>query len=185
MPTPFTRCQFISQHTQTECDNWYPYEEGQRFCPNHRLQNLNREDNNTKPVSALSNDRIQQLNDKVAQYQELSIPEIVEHIRNIESKIKELEFDRRAATIAKRNLEDRLTEEERANLREASKSYGKVEEISAKPKKIKSLEEKAKNRKEGFSAWAARLGMKNVEELMLMDDEEVQARIAKYKASKR
>lgn len=115
----------------------------------------------------------------------MSIQEIIEHIISIEAKIKELESDRRAANIAKRNLEDRLSEEDRTALRENSRSYKVPADPDSPPKTKpkKTPEEKAQNRKEGFSAWAARLGVK-VDELMVMDDDEMASRIAKYKASK-
>ena len=97
----------------------------------------------------------------------------------IEAKIKELEQQRRAANIAKRNLEDRMTEDERQKLRQDQTDYKQYPKT--KPPK-KTPEQKAEG-KMGFKAWAARLGM-NTEDLMVMDDYELASRIAQYKASR-
>lgn len=190
MPKSYSKCQFIDTLTSMECDSWYVSEENQCFCPLHRTEALIPEDIAEKKevhiprtVTVMNGDHIQALNAKVAECLTMSIPDLAEHIRSIEDKIKELERDRRAANIAKRNLEDRLTDEERAALREDPNRYKSGSEIERAAKPKKSPEEKAKSRKEGFSAWAARLGVKT-EELMTMDDDEMAARIAKYKASK-
>lgn len=185
MAGEFTKCLYVDPTSQLECDVWYPYEEKQTFCPNHRQIGEQEVTNHIpRTVTVISSSNIQRLNDKIAVCLKMSIPEIVAHIQSIEEKIKELEHDRRAANIAKRNLEDRLSEEDRAALRETSRGYKVPENGEEKaPKVKKSPEEKAKTRKEGFSAWAARLGVK-VDELMLMDDDEMASRIAKYKASR-
>lgn len=181
MPTESSRCQYIDPDTHLTCDVWYPFSEHPTLCGLHRPADLTKEvhiPHIPKTVSVMNGDSLKKLNDKVAECLQMSIPELAEHIRSIEDRIRELEHDRRAANIAKRNLEDKLTEEERDALREESASY-KVREYQPKPKK--SPEEKAKNRKEGFSTWAARLGVK-VDELYLMDDDEMKARIDKYRA---
>lgn len=203
MAGEFTKCLYVDPNTTIECDTWYPYEDGQKFCLEHRhlakvgfdsqgghlagyqIDDKSKEVNHIpRTVTVISSSNIQRLNDKIAVCLKMSIPEIVAHIQSIEEKIKELEHDRRAANIAKRNLEDHLSEEERSALRETSRGY-KVspDETEKQPKVKKSPEEKAKTRKEGFSAWAARLGVK-VDELMVMDDDEMADRIAKYKASR-
>ena len=182
MPTESTRCQFIDKITRIECDNWYPFEEGQSFCPLHRLQEPKREvPIQHRTVTTINGDHLASLNQKISECLQMSIPEIADHIRAIELRIQELERDRRAANIAKRNLEDRLTEEERAALRESDKDKSYRKAPAQKPKKTP--EEKAKTKKEGFSAWAARLGVK-VDDLMIMDDDEMASRIAKYKAAR-
>lgn len=185
MPKSYSKCQFIDTLTTIECDSWYATEENQIFCPLHRSESLLPEDKKEvhipRTVTVMNGDHIQALNAKVAECLQMSIPELADHIRSIEDRIKELERDRRAANIAKRNLEDRLTDEERAALKADPNRYKSGDQVSTKAKK--SPEEKAKSRKEGFSQWAARLGVK-VDELMTMDDDEMAARIAKYKASK-
>lgn len=186
MSRPYAKCQFIDTLTNIECESWYPSEDGQIFCPMHRSESLvpeKQEVHIPRTVTVMGENHIQALNTEVARCLTMSIPELADHIRNIEEQIKELERNRRAANIAKRNLEDRLTDEEREALRADPNRYKSGKEISSEPKPKRSPEEKAKSRKEGFSAWAARLGVK-VDELMSMDDDEMASRIAKYKASK-
>lgn len=193
MPTESTRCQFIDPISHNECDNWYPFEEGQKFCPSHRqlatlvgddLTNKIKEVNHIpRTVTVISSEEIQKMNSKIADCMKMSLPELLAHVRGIDEQLRELERDKRAAMTARRNLEERLTEEERAKIREESLSFGRGNhEPRPRPNK-KSPEEKAKGRNEGFPAWAARLGCK-VDELMRMSDDEMAARIAKYKAGK-
>ena len=182
MPKSYAKCQFIDPNSTLECENWYDSSEDIQFCPNHRSRT--EVTHIPRTVHVMSNDHINKLNEKVAQYLQMSVPEIADHIREIEDRIRELERDRRAAHIAKRNLEEHLSEEERQILREDHTKYKSGDETRHKPQQVKkSPEEKASKRKEGFSAWAARLGVK-VDDLMVMDDDEMTARIAKYKASK-
>ena len=179
MPESYVKCQYIDSNSTLECENWYASDEDEQFCPNHRPK---KEVNHIpRTVTVMSDDHLNKLNEKVSQCLQMSIPELVSHIKEIEDRIKDLERDRRAANIAKRNLEDKLSDEERAALREDTTKYRPSG--ATEPKVKKSPEEKAKSRKQGFSAWAARLGVK-VDDLMVMDDDEMTARIAKYKASK-
>lgn len=193
MPTESTRCQFIDPISHQECDNWYPYEDGQKFCDIHRyadnspsreLSNKTKEVNHIpRTVTVISSEEIQKMNSKIADCMKMSLPELLAHVRGIDEQLRELERDKRAAMTARRNLEERLTEEERAKIREESLSFGRGNH-EPKPKVIKkSPEEKAKGRNEGFPAWAARLGCK-VDELMRMSDDEMAERIAKYKRSR-
>lgn len=196
MSEPYTKCQYIDYETNIECENWYAYEEGQKLCPTHRdltkiaakeslISIRNREANRIpRTVSVISSTDLQKLNAEMSYFLKLSIPEIEAHVREIEVKLQDLERSRRAANIARRTLLDRLTEDERTELRakEVGKSYLKDSPKKSHAKKAKSPEEKAENRTGGFSKWAARLGLK-VDELMIMDDDEMAARIAKYKAS--
>lgn len=189
MSNESTRCQFIDPISHIECEVWYQYEDGQKFCPNHRISGLSdktKEVNHIpRTVTVISSEDIQKMNAKISECMKMSIPELVQHINDIDDQLRQLERDKRAANTAKRNLEEKLTDEERQILREQSTSYGRGP-FEPKPKQPKkSPEEKAANRKEGFSAWAARLGLKSTEELMQMDDDEMAERVAKYKASLR
>lgn len=173
------RCQYVDLSTHMECEKWFPYEDGQKFCEFHRNGN-GKEIHISRTVTILGNEHVVRMNEEIARCLQMTIPEIAQHIQLIEEKVKELNRDIRAANIAKRNLEDRLTDEERAALRSETKGYrGKEKSYHAK----KSPEEKANNRKGGFSAWAARLGL-TMNEMFLMDDDERESRIAKYKAAK-
>lgn len=186
MSKSYSKCQYIDTLTTLECENWYEAEDGQSLCPEHREILAVRKEaiHIPRTVTVMGDDHINKLNEEVSRCLEMSIPDLALHIQGIEERIKELERDRRAANIAKRNLEDRLTEEEREALRSDTSRYKSGRDSERAPRKSpKSREEKAKSRKEGFSAWAARLGVKT-EELMVMDDDEMAARIAKYKASK-
>lgn len=186
MSNESARCQFVDLTTHMECEKWYQYEEGQKFCEYHRnIQSIPDKEADISKTTIFNGDYIQDHNRRVESCLNMSLPEIALHIKGIEEKIKDLERDRRAATTAKRILEDQLSEEERAALREESNGF-KVE-TRGRPKKYdkptKSPEEKAAGRKTAFAAWADRLGMKT-KDLMLMDDDELAAKIAKYKASK-
>lgn len=186
MSKSYSKCQYIDKDSTLECENWYTTEDGQTLCPEHREMIAARKEaiHIPRTVTVMGDDHINKLNEEVSKCLQMSIPDLVEHIKSIEDRIKELERDRRAANIAKRNLEDRLTEEEREQLRSDPNRYKSGNDLERKPRsQPKSPEEKAKNRKEGFSAWAARLGVKT-EELMVMDDDEMAARIQKYKAQK-
>lgn len=193
MPNESIRCQFIDPATKTECETWYPFEPGEKFCNMHRVQDIVEKDrlaqktanhnNATRTTLIVARENIAKMNEHLQICEKMPIQDLVLHIQDIESQIKNLERDLRAANLAKRNLEDRLTDEERAALRKSSRDY-KVQDNGAEKRSYtkKSPEEKAKG-KLGFNAWAAKLGLKT-EELMLMDDDEMAQRIAKYKASK-
>lgn len=178
MATGFTRCQFIDGNT--ECDTWFPYIDGKIYCDLHagkqEVITISR------TAKAATEEGISLLNQDMEFCAAMTIPELVAHVQGIEEQIRGLERMRRAAGIVKREKESKLSEAERNALRAESAGYS-VPQREVHPSKRKSPEEKAKNRKEGFSAWAARLGVKT-DELMLMDDDEMAARIAKYKAQK-
>ena len=181
MANEFARCQYIDPSSQIECESWYPYD-GIKFCHHHRENGQSKEGIHIpRTVKVISDDQLQELNTKVLEFEQKTIPELADHIRNIEDQIRLLERDRRAANMAKRNLEDKLTDEERASLREQSANYHVLEDRPVRRKV--SNEEKASKRKEGFPAWAARLGV-NIDDLMAMDEDEMAARIAKYKKAR-
>lgn len=206
MPSGYMRCQYVDENGN-ECDIWYPAADldnagnSHKMCQAHRqgLVPPDHEDRNVfvipdqqngvqrggkipRTVTVLPESHITKLNEHIAECLTLTIPELVVHIQNIEEKMKDLARQKQAAVIAKRNLEDRLTEDEREALRQQSNGFKVQPEHHSKPRVKKNPEEKAKG-KTGFSAWAARLGM-NMEELMVMDEDELTERIAKYKASR-
>lgn len=174
------KCQFIDKATRIECENWYDFDHEQTFCPEHRQ--VKEVVHIPRTVKVISSEEIKSYNEQVASFLQMPIPEIADHIRNIEERLKSLERERRAANFAKRTLEENLSETERESVRAESQAYTPRE---PKPRiSKKSPEERAKNRKEGFSAWAARLGCK-VEDLMMMDEDEMSSKIAKFKAGQK
>jgi hypothetical protein len=136
-----------------------------------------------RTVRTTSYEEIRQLNLEVSvledKFKAMTRSERAQWIRDLENKIKELERTRRAATRASRNLDDLLSDEERDNLHTESRSYVPRE---PKPKYNKKTPEEKANGKVGFAAWAARLGYK-LDAFYQMDDDERDARIAKYKAA--
>lgn len=183
MPKGYMRCQFVSG--SEECDIWYPADDGGKYCKGHAdmLKAANNGNAANIPVhiprtvSVIPTDQLNYLNDKKNELITLGINGLVDHIKNIEAEIKNLERDRRAANMAKRELEEKLTEAERNALRLDKTDYKLP---PREPKKVKSNEEKAKG-KVGFKQWAALFGM-DTEKLMMMDDDELNERIAKYKS---
>ena len=174
MPRSYKQCEYRAED-ETECLEFYESSEDPKFCKLHRAADLMTPTNQHIPrtVRVIP---IENLNEHLSKFSALSIPEIVNHILAIEDQIKSLERERRAANMAKRQKEDLLTESERQALRQDQTDWKKPEPVH---KKAKSPEQKAEG-KIGFKAWAARLGMK-VEDLMVMDDDEMEQRIATYK----
>lgn len=200
MSNETAKCQYVDKEHGIICEAWYPFQLGEKYCEEHRIIDQQNKDfqlvqqaqhsihavNNVtrigKSGKAFAPDYVDRVNDTVNKWMTFSIPELAEHLQNMDVQLQEIEFQRRTARMAKHRLEEQLTEEERADIRNSPDNIGHRKEPSIrKPKKTK--EEKAAQRKEGFPAWAARLGM-NTEELMQMDEDEMAARIAKYKASR-
>ena len=179
------KCKFIDPVSHATCEVWYDYDPDQKFCAAHRstVNTLEIVPHIPRTVRVMPENEVNDLNAAKARCLQMPLDKLVEHIRYIEDRIKELEREKRAAMMAKRDLEDQLTDEERAALRKQSNGFVVDSPVNIKKSTRKSGEEKAKSRKEGFPAWAARLNLK-VEDLYVMDDDELNAKIAKYKASK-
>lgn len=186
MSNESTRCQFIDKVTHMECEKWYPFDPEQKYCEHHRQ--MADQDITARPphiprtVHVMNGAYLSDLNAKVLACQEMTIPELEEHIKSIEDQVRSLERDKRAAMMAKKCLEDRMTEEERTALREKSGAYAIRPRLdSGRISRKRDPEEKASNRKSTWAQWAARFGV-TTEKLMLMDDDEREAKVAKYKA---
>lgn len=186
------KCQYVDQNGNG-CTNWFEQDlsndPDQKFCIQCRMalaeQRVLERRNQIHPprtVTLMSDENLQAMNGKIAECSTMALPDLIVHIKDIEEQIKILERDRRAANIAKRDLESRLSDAERQALRQSDEGNDWKERKHQNSRKTKSPEEKAQG-KLGFNAWAAKLGMK-VEDLMVMDDDEMAQRIALYKKSR-
>lgn len=194
------KCQYVDQNGNG-CTSWFPVDPNdpyQKICiscrqrmaeerANQKLANhihdLKKEYmNHPRTVTLMSDESLAAMNGKISECSQMTLPDLIAHIKDIEEQIKILERDRRAANIAKRELESRLSDAERQALRQSDEGNDWKERKHQNSRKTKSPEEKAQG-KLGFNAWAAKLGMK-VEQLMAMDDDEMAQRIALYKKSR-
>ena len=145
MSIGYIRCQYIDPISKQECETWYPHEDEEIYCPLHRAKEVV---HIPKTVTVIPEGEITELNGFMAEANELTIPQIAEHIKELEARIKLIERERRGYSIVKRNKEDALTDEERNELRLQSSGYNVTPHLSKSKKK--SPEEKAKSRKEGW-----------------------------------
>jgi DNA-binding MarR family transcriptional regulator len=130
----------------------------------------------------MTQEQIDMLNSEITDCLQLSRQDLVEHIRNLEAQLKTIERSRRAANMAKRIKDESLTEEER--LARAAESENYLVEPKAPRHPRKSPEEIAKNRKPGVSRYAALLKTTK-EQIMLMDDDEFELKVARLKAARK
>lgn len=162
MSATYTRCKFISG--SQECETWFPVD-GNKFCAIHRsIPSTNGSEEQLKSYIDLANqDRSFVAN--------MSFEEIDNHISNLQAQMEDLKRQMLQARAVKSERIERLTEEERRELRKKTLNY----EVQKQPKepKPKTIEEKiAKTLK-------TNVGVAN--DLLTMDIDELMKKYQKAK----
>ena len=162
------RCQYIDKAHNLECELWYPYEEGQRYCNMHRSTTL----------VVLEQHVIEQEEYRKAAYM-LTIPQIEEHIKKVKEAIKALEREARQYLSVMKDKKDNENDVERAQRLADTKGYRGIE---SKPKSQgMSQEERVAKAKPGLPKMAAMCGVAKMDDFFAMSEEERNARIKRYK----
>ena len=170
MSSESARCQYKDMDRNIECELWYPYEEGQRYCNMHRSTTL----------IVLEKHVVEQEEYRKAAYM-LTIPQIEAHLKEIKESIKALERESRQYLSVMKDKKDKENDVERAQRLADTKGYRGPSEPKPKSQGM-SIEEKVAKAKPGLPKMAAMCGVAKMEDFFALSTEERDRRVADFKA---